>query len=473
MKFLTWTLCSTLIFFACKEPLPNPVVYPNIIIIFADDLGYGDLGCFGHPTIQSPHIDNMAQEGLKLTQFYAAASICTPSRAGLLTGKLPARMGMYGKRSVLFPDSDGGLPTTETTLAAALKTRQYQTACIGKWHLGHMPQYSPLEHGFDYFWGIPYSNDMSPDNSNWDYAKENFPPLPLMEGKKMIEQEPDQRYLTRNYTEKAIAFIEENKGHPFFLYLPHHAPHTPLHVSDGSLGKSKRGLYGDAVNELDESVGEILNALKRLQLAQKTFVLFTSDNGPWGWAGINGGSAGLLKGAKGSPWEGGFRVPAIAWMPGTIPPNKTTDAIATTLDLYPTCLGMAGIKDSSLLEVDGKDIWATFESQAEVQDQVFYYRNEKLVAFRKGTWKIFIQNPNPWNDEIKEEDLPLLYNIDQDPSEKYNQAQNHPGIVAELLAMAHQHQSTVPKTPSLLDGILPAFQENHDAYYRKDQIISE
>lgn len=456
LKSISLLVCLTL--FGCSQNNINQNQLPNFIIIFADDLGYGDLGCYGHPTIKTPNLDRMAQEGVRLTQFYVAASICTPSRAGLLTGKLPVRNGMCGRRGVLFPDSGSGLPSTETTIAEALKTKNYATACIGKWHLGHLPQYLPTNHGFDYYFGIPYSNDMSPEQSNWEYAKAAFPPTPLIENRGTIESEPDQSQLTKRYTEKAIKFIENNKENPFFLYLPHTFPHVPLYVDEHNQNRSKRGLYGDVVKVLDWSVGQILNTLREQNLAKNTFVLFTSDNGPWGWAGINGGSQGLLKGKKGSPWEGGFRVPAIAWMPETVPANQTVDAIASTLDLFPTLLNWAEIDLDEPSEIDGKNIRATFTNGEEIQQEVYYYRNEHFVAYRDQEWKIFLQDPDPWQEEYTEEDMPLLFNVNEDPSERFNVAEQHPEIVKTLIQQAEAHQQSIVPVASQLDSIHPDFK---------------
>ena len=330
---------------------------PNFIIIFADDLGYGDLGSYGHPTIKTPNLDQMANEGMRFTQFYVGSSICTPSRAALLTGKLPIRTGMYGQRSVLFPDNAGGLEPDEITIASALKNYDYKTACIGKWHLGHLKKYMPLNHGFDLFYGIPYSNDMRPE-SKWDYARDNFPPLPFINGRDTLGVSLDQSNFIEMFTQRSIDFIYENKNNSFFLYLAHTAPHTPLLLKEKNKGKSRRGAYGDVVEELDRSVGRILQTLKDLNLGEKTFVIFTSDNGPWGWANVDGGSSGLLKGNKGSVYEGGYRVPAIAWMPGRIPKGVASNGLATTLDLFPTIVSMAGGKYEKH-SLDGLDITKT------------------------------------------------------------------------------------------------------------------
>jgi len=436
---------------------------PNFVVMFADDLGYGDLGSYGHPTIRTPHLDRLAREGLRMTQFYVAASLCTPSRAALLTGRLPVRNGMAGPRGVLFPDSAGGLPAAETTLAEALRAHGYATAAIGKWHLGHMPEYLPTAHGFDEYFGVPYSNDMRPEN-NWAYARENFPPLPLIEGTETIEEIFDQSRLTERYTQRAVEFIEANRSHPFFLYLPYSAPHVPLMVTPERAGTSKRGLYGDVVEEIDWSVGEIVAALERLGLAENTLVIFTSDNGPWGWAGFDGGSAGLLRGKKGSPWEGGFRVPAIVWMPGTVPADVTSDALGTTMDLFPTFLNMAGEDASGYSSLDAIDITGTFLELRDLRERIIYYRQEDLVAYRHGAWKLFVNDPNPWSDEYQDTDLPLLFNVEADPSEQFNVADEHPEVVERLTALAEAHRDSVERVPSELARILPEFQENFDRY---------
>lgn len=309
---------------------------PNIVILLADDLGYGDLGCYGHPTIRTPSLDRMAAEGMKFTQFYAAC-YCTPSRAGLLLGRLPVRSGL---NRVLGPRSRGGIPDSEITLAAALKPRGYANICIGKWHLGHLPRFAPTRHGFDHYLGIPYSNDM-------DRADLGEPPTPLLRDETVIEQPAMQDTLTKRYTDEALRFIREHaagarQGHPFFLYLPYTFPHVPLHASDTFRGKSTRGLYGDVVEELDASVGQILDTLRREQLAGSTLVIFTSDNGPWLMQHLDGGSAGLLREGKGTTWEGGVRVPCLALWPGTIAPGRVVQDLASELDLFATSVELSG-----------------------------------------------------------------------------------------------------------------------------------
>jgi len=436
---------------------------PNFIIIFADDLGYGDLSSFGHPTIYTPNLDKMASEGMKLTNFYVGSSICTPSRAALLTGKLPVRTGMYGNRSVLFPDNAGGLQPSVKTIPSALKSLDYKTACVGKWHLGHLQEYMPMNHGFDIFYGIPYSNDMRQEGK-WDYARNNFPPLPFLDGSDTIGVSLDQSQFIKMFTDRSIDFIQQNKDNSFFLYLAHTAPHTPLAVNRENIDKSKRGLYGDVVEELDRSVGKILNHLKALGIDKNTFVIFTSDNGPWSWAGVNGGSAGLLKGNKGSVYEGGYRVPAIAWMPGSIDGGIISRSISSTLDLFPTIMSMAGNQDYKKLGLDGIDISKTFFENLQVRTDVQYYRQDTLVGIRYKEWKIYIDDPNPWNNEFTDSDIPILYNIEHDPSEKYNIADSHPEIIENLTKIAEMHIRETIVEPSKLDTILPSYKQAYDQY---------
>ncbi len=431
---------------------------PNVVILFADDLGYGDLGVYGHPTIRTPNLDRMAAEGMKFTQFYVGASVCTPSRAALLTGRLPIRSGMVNDRfRVIFPPSEGGLPESEITLAEALKTKGYATACIGKWHLGHQPRFLPTNQGFDQYFGLPYSNDMSPALTPGS-ANRGDPPLPLLRGTEIIEEEPDQRTLTRRYTEEAIQFIRDNKDRPFFLYLPHTFPHVPLFASDAFEGKSPRGLYGDVVEELDWSTGQILATLRDLGLDENTFVFFTSDNGPWLTEKLEGGSAGLLKDGKGTTWEGGMRVPAIAWWPDTIAPGKVTDALATTMDLYATALALAGIALPDDRVVDGVDLTPLLRGESEqVRDVVFYYRGTRLFAVRKGPWKMhFITQSAYVRDEPVPHDPPALYHLEHDPSERFNVAADHPDVIADIMQEVERHRAALKPAPSQLE--IPAWE---------------
>ena len=462
LKSSVWIIFTSLILSSCEKN--EKLKKPNFIIIFTDDLGYGDLGSYGHPTIKTPYLDQMAKEGMRFTQFYVGSSICTPSRAALLTGKLPVQTGMYGKRSVLFPDNAGGLDPKEITIASALKKYDYKTACIGKWHLGHLKKYMPLNHGFDSFYGIPYSNDMRPEGK-WDYARDNFPPLPFLDGHDTIGVSLDQGNFIEMFTQRSIDFILQNKNNPFFLYLAHTAPHTPLVLKDENRDLSMRGTYGDVVEEIDRSVGKILITLKELNIAKNTFVIFTSDNGPWGWANIDGGSSGLLRGNKGSVYEGGYRVPAIAWMPGLVP-EVTTTALASALDFFPTIISMAGgeYHDQSL---DGVDISKTFLENISVRTDVHYYRQDTLIALRHNEWKMYIKDPNPWDDGPTQKDMPLLYNVEHDPSEKYNIVKENKEIVKVLNDLASEHIQSVLKIPSQYDKILPSYQSAYNEYNKK------
>jgi len=413
---------------------------PNLVILFADDLGYGDLCCYGHPSIHTPNLDRMASEGLRFTDFYSAAPVCTPSRAALLTGRLPIRSGMVGAaRHVLFPDSKGGLPASEITIAEALKTKGYATACVGKWHLGHLPQYLPTHNGFDSYYGIPYSNDMKPS--------------PILRNEEVIEEPAVQETLTPRYTDEAIKFIRREKDKPFFLYLAYTFPHVPLHVSDRFRGRSVRGLYGDVVEEIDWSVGEVLRTLRDLGLAEKTLVVFSSDNGPWLIKNQHGGSAGLLRDGKGSTWEGGMREPGIFWWPGTIQPGVCRK-MATLMDVFPTFLELAGVPLPADRELDGRSLVPVLLGKGDGGAKVlFYYNNTVLMAVRKGPWKAHLLTRTgygPESKKIETHDPPLLFNLYEDPSEKYNVAKDHPDVVADLLAEVERHKAALkPGTPQL------------------------
>ena len=434
---------------------------PNIVIIFCDDLGYGDLGSYGHPSIRTPNLDRMAAEGLRFTDFYTADSVCSPSRSALLTGRLPVRTGMYGdQRRVLFHNSVGGLQSSEITIAKALKGRGYATAIVGKWHLGYQPEYSPLRHGFDQYFGLPYSNDMdrSPDAPRGRAAflnpKKEYWNVPLRRGDEIVERPADQTTLTRRYTDEALRFIREKKSQPFFLYFPHTFPHVPLFTSPQFRGRSARGLYGDVVEELDWSVGQVLSTLRSEGLAENTLVFFTSDNGPWLTQFEQGGSAGLLREGKGCTFDGGMRVPGIAWWPGKIAPNGTTSELATTMDLFATSLALAGAPLPTDRPLDGMDIRPVlFGTGPSPRDTVWFYRGSELFAVRHGDYKAhFITQPAYGAQPPKtKHDTPLLYQMRIDPSENYDVAAKHPDMLATIAKVVERHRAGLKIAPSQFD----------------------
>jgi arylsulfatase A-like enzyme len=402
---------------------------PNIVIIYADDLGYGDLGCYGSQAIKTPNLDRMAAEGLRLTSFYSIGPVCTPSRAGLMTGRYAARMGadQMHLSNVLFPTDKTGLPQNETTMASALRKRGYGTACIGKWHLGHLQPHRAIDHGFDYYFGIPYSNDMKP--------------TPLVRNAETVEEPAHQETLTQRYTAEAIAFIEKSKGGPFLLYLAHTMPHIPLYASERFRGKSAGGLYGDVVQEVDWSVGEVLGTINRLKLERDTVVIFSSDNGPWFQ-----GSPGPLRGRKGSTYEGGVRVPGIIWGPGRIPARAISDEPAATIDLFPTALALAGEANpgsASQLPLDGKNILLllTGKDRKSPHDLILFFDGVYLQTARSRDWKLHVAR---WNiprytaASSQQRNLrlanPELYNMRTDSSESYDLASSQPDVVRDIQA---------------------------------------
>jgi arylsulfatase A-like enzyme len=414
---------------------------PNFVIIYADDLGYGDLGCYGAKGYRTPNLDRMAREGIRFTDFYVAQPVCSASRAALLTGCYPNRVGILG---ALGPGAKHGVSDREKTIAQVLKPRGYATAIYGKWHLGHHPRFLPTRHGFDDYFGLPYSNDMWPKHPS---AK--FPALPLIEGEKTVATNPDQTKLTTWYTERAVRFIARNKDKPFFLYVPHAMPHVPLHVSDKFKGKSKRGLYGDVIMEIDWSVGQVLAALKKHGLDERTLVIFASDNGPWLSYGDHAGSAGPLREGKMTTFEGGVREPCLMRWPGKIPAGKVCREPAMTIDLLPTLAKLAGA-ELPRHKIDGLDIWPLMagDPRAKSPHEAFYfYWDNELQAVRSGRWKLHF--PHTYRTpagkggtggkpaKVVERKTPLaLYDLEKDVGETTNVAEKHPDVVKRLKALA-------------------------------------
>lgn len=433
---------------------------PNIVLIFMDDMGYGDVGCFGATQYDTPNIDKLAATGMKFTNFYVAQAVSSASRAGLLTGCYPNRVGIQG---ALGPSSEIGLNPKEQIIPEILKQRNYKTAAIGKWHLGHHHDFLPLQQGFDEYFGLPYSNDMWPlyyDNTRNvppEYARKlNYPELPLIEGNKKIKEIKtieDQAELTTLYTHKAIEFIEKNKKNHFFLYLAHSMPHVPLAVSDKFKGKSEQGLYGDVMMEIDWSVGEIIKTLEKNGLADQTLIIFTSDNGPWINFGNHAGSSGGLREGKGTSYEGGQRVPCIMKWPGQIPQGTICNRIASTIDILPTLAAIAGCSLPKA-KIDGVNILPLLMGNKNVNPRdtfLYYYRRNSLEAVRKGNWKLVFSHPGrtyvgfqPGKDGMPGEvnnNFPFsggLYDLRRDPGERYDVSESYPDIVRELEAIANE-----------------------------------
>ncbi|MGA1529119.1 MAG: sulfatase [Kiritimatiellia bacterium] len=410
---------------------------PNFIIIFTDDQGYADLSCFGSENIKTPHIDRMAQEGRKFTSFYVASSICTPSRAALLTGCYPQRIQMA--KGVLFPHTTHGLHPDEVTIADMLKSAGYATAAIGKWHLGHKPPLLPTYQGFDSYFGIPYSNDMKhPDNKNrpekpWDKSwlepdemivKWN---TPLMRDEQIIECPVDQRLITRRYTDEAIRFVEKNQQNPFFLYLAHSMPHIPLFVPDEIRDPDIKNAYKNVIEHIDTETGRLLDTVRKLGLAENTYVVFTSDNGPWTQFKHHAGKATPLRGRKADCFEGGFRVPCVMWAPGRIPAGTETDEIASTIDLLPSFAKLAGIEPKTRGPIDGKDLSDLMLGTGPTKrtEVLFYTPQGAICGYRQGDYKLVRNRPNQ----------PLeLFNLKTDIREQKNLMTTRPEKAAELKA---------------------------------------
>jgi len=423
---------------------------PNVVIIFTDDQGYADVGVFGAKGFTTPNLDRMAHEGRRFTDWHAAQPVCSASRTALLTGCYSNRIGIHG---ALGPGSKVGISDGEMTIAQMLKPLGYATAIFGKWHLGDRPQFLPTRHGFDEYFGVPYSNDMWPLHPE---SGNRFPPLPLYDGEKPAKiglTHEDQEQLTTQYAEHAVSFIERNKERPFFLYVVPNMPHVPLHVSAKFKGKSERGLYGDVIEEIDWAVGEILAALKKTGIDERTLVIFTSDNGPWLSYGNHAGSAGPLREGKGTTFDGGHREPFIARWPGHIPADTVCPELAMNIDLLPTIAKLTGAKLPEH-KIDGLDVWPLFAGDSSAKNPhdayFFYYNVNELQAVRSGDWKLFFPHTSrtmkgqaPGKDGIpgKYKPLPVaheLYNLHDDIGETRDVAAENPEIVKRLEALAEQ-----------------------------------
>ncbi len=403
---------------------------PNVIVILTDDLGYGDIGANGATLIRTPALDRMAAEGVRLTSFYSSANIGTPSRAGLLTGRHAIRSGLANH--VIHPRSTHGLSQSEVTIAEMLRPRGYRTAIIGKWHLGHQPEHNPLRHGFDEWFGLFYSNDMMP--------------LALYDGERVVEDPVDQTTLTRRYTDRAIEIIGRADRRPFFIYLAHSMPHVPLFGTAPFAGRSAAGQYGDVVEEIDWNVGRLLDALRRSGQAGNTLVIFTSDNGPW-----YEGSTGGFRGGKGSSWEGGYRVPFIAWWPGRLRAGAVSDAPASLIDILPTLAAVSGAAPPDDRPIDGRDVWPVLaEGRPSPHETILFFNNDQIAAIRAGDWRLVVQA------YYRDLDVPLdqfgayfLFNLRRDPGERYNFAAREPEVLARMRARleAARAELNVPPRP--------------------------
>jgi len=446
-----------------EEVASKEVKPPNVILIFTDDQGYQDVGVFGAHDIYTPHLDRMAREGIKLSSFYAAQAVCSASRAGLLTGCYPNRIGIH---NAFMPDSKIGLHPSETTIAEMLKKNGYNTGIFGKWHLGDHPDFMPTKHGFDEYFGIPYSNDMWPFHPQQGPVF-SFGPLPLYENENIVDTLTNQSQLTTQITERSVDFINRNKDRPFFLYVPHPQPHVPLFVSDKFRGKSGRGLYGDVIMEIDWSVGQILNALKANNLDENTIVIFTSDNGPWLSYGNHAGSALPFREGKGTAWEGGHREPFIIRYPKGLKGGRNIDTPVMAIDILPT---LAEITGSELPEIviDGKSVWKLLSGARKESPQeayYFYYRVNELHGVRYGKWKLYfphnyrtMEGQQPGKDGLSGNYVHLdlkeieLYNLSEDLGETTNVAAEYPEVVEKIKRLADSMRKKLGDSLKEIEG---------------------
>ena len=476
-RFTTFCLALGLLFFAVATAVTAAEDRPpNIIVVFADDMGYADLACFGAPNIETPNFDRLVREGRRFTNFHVAQPVCSASRAALLTGCYANRIGIHG---ALGPTSKVGIADGETTLAELLKQQGYVTGMAGKWHLGHQPQFLPTHHGFDEYFGLPYSNDMWPFHPE---AKGGYPPLPLIEQDRIVNanvKSDDQRQLTTQYTRRALSFIERHKDRPFFFYLAHSMPHVPLYTSDKFQGRSKQGTYGDVIMEIDWSIGQILGALDKHGLAENTWIVFTSDNGPWLSYGEHGGSAGDLREGKGTCWEGGVRVPCLMRWPKRLPAGTVCGDFLMTIDLLPTIAARVGAALPPR-KIDGLDVWPLIVGEPGATNPhdayLFYYATNELqaIASADGHWKLQLphtyrtigdqrglaKNGQPVKYDSRKIERPELYDLQSDRSETTNVAAEHSDVVERLLSLADKARQELGDSLTQHEGagIRPAGQ---------------
>ena len=434
MRKQTLYVIFLIIFISCDTETDNNEISPNIVFIFADDLGYGDLSSYGASDINTPNIDFIGKNGIKFTDFYSVSSVCTPSRAGMLTGRYPQRFGLNG---VLFPDSHTGLPSSEYTIAELLRDNGYKTGMVGKWHLGHKYEFLPLQQGFDFFYGIPYSNDMA---STVYFA-----------GNDVIDYYPDQSQMTKKLTEEAVKYIDRNKENNFYLYLAHPMPHVPIYASEKFRGSSDRGLYGDVIQELDWSVGEIIKRLEELNILDETLVIFSSDNGPWLTMRDMGGSAGELRNGKMYTFEGGMRVPTLAMMKGLIPEGIESNEIVSQLDWMPTFASLSRSQIPKKVIIDGDDITEILRGNSfEYERDHLFFDYEKLEAYRRGDWKVKLPYegwPGSWYKSPIDSHDTLLFNLRKDPGEKNNIFDSNREMAKSLIDLMNVKYKEMGKLP--------------------------
>lgn len=458
MKFISYAIILAFTIVSCQEREPETPP-PNIIHIFADDLGYGDLGCFGATDIKTPNIDRIAAEGIKFTSFYSASHVCSPSRAALMTGRLPQRMGI---NHVFFPESYTGMPTEEITIAEMLKEQGYATGMVGKWHLGHRQQFLPLQQGFDSYFGIPYSNDMES--------------VVYLRGNDVEEFHVDQHYTTKTYTEEAVDFIDKNKNNQFFLYLAHNMPHVPIYASENFEGTSDRGLYGDVIQELDWSVGQVLEKLEAEGLLENTLVIFSSDNGPWLVMEDHGGSAGPLREGKQYTFEGGMRVPTVAMWKGKIPAGKVYENIASQMDWFPTIANLTKAELPETLVLDGEDITEVLLADGERPTQKYlYFDGGNPQAYRSGNYKI--KEPyggyegSPGKQAVAPHDT-LLIDLANDIGSKNNLYETNKVLARKLFAEKDEAYAALDSLPPPLVIRTPS-DRSHFEYLKEKKAAAK